>query len=58
MLYDDFIELRPGALADLEKSFNSTGGFYECNPSSSNATSYASNSLDRTSPGSWLGPLQ
>ena len=58
MLYDDFIELRPGALADLEKSLNSTGGFYECNPSSSNATPYASNRLDRTSPGGWLGPLQ
>ena len=58
MLYDDFIELRPGALADLEKSLTSTGGFYECNPSSSNATSYASNRLDRTSPGGWLGQLQ
>ena len=58
MLYDDFIEIRPGALADLEKSLNSTGGFYECNPSSSNATSYATNRGDRTSPGGWLGLLR
>ena len=58
MLYDDFIEIRPGALADLEKSLISSGGFYECNPSSSNTTSFASNRRDRTSPGGWLGPIR
>lgn len=58
MLYDDFIEVRPGALADLEQSLNSTGGFYECNPGSSNATSYASNRRGRISPGGWLGSLR
>ena len=58
MLYDDFIEVRPGALADLEKSLNTTGGFYECNPSSSNATSGARDARDRTSPGSWLGSIR
>lgn len=57
MLYDDFIEVRPGALANLEQSLNSTGGFYECNPSSSNATSRASNMHGRTSFGSWLRSL-
>ena len=58
MLYDDFIEVRPSALADLEQSLNSAGGFYECNPSSSNATSYASTRRERTSPGGWLGSLR
>ena len=58
MLYDDFIELRPGGLADLEQSLNSAGGFYGCNPSASNATPYASNRHDHTSPGSWLGQLR
>ncbi len=58
MLYDDFIEIRPGALAELEKSLNTTRGFYECNPSSSNATSYARNARNRTPPGGWLGPIR
>ena len=58
MLYDDFIEIRPGALADLEQRLNLAGGLYECYPSSSNTTSYASDRCDRTSPGSWLGQLR
>ena len=58
MLYDDFTELRPGSLANLEQSLNSTGGFYGCNPSSSNATSHASNTRGRTSPGGWPGLLR
>lgn len=57
-MYDDFIEVRPGALVELEQRLNSAGGFYECNPSSSNATSYASDRRDRRSPGRWLGPLR
>ena len=58
MLYDDFIEIRAGALADLERRLNSAGGLYECNPNSSNTTSYASHGRDRASPRSWLGQLR
>ena len=58
MLYDDFIELRPGALADLEKTLNATGGFYECAPSLSRASRYPSNARVRTSPGGWLGTIR
>ena len=56
-MYDDFIELRPGALADLEKSLNATGGFYECAPISSRASRYPTNAPVRTSPGGWLGTI-
>ncbi|KAK3171476.1 hypothetical protein OEA41_003560 [Lepraria neglecta] len=31
-LYDDFTELRPGALAELEQNLNAHAGFYRCNP--------------------------
>lgn len=58
MLYDDFIELRPGALADLEKKLNATTVFYECTPNSSSASLYATDLRDRTSPGGWLEQLR
>ena len=58
MLYDDFIELRPGALADLEKSLNATGGSYVCAPSSSRTSRHPSNARARTSPGGWLGTIR
>ena len=57
-MYDDFIEVRPGALADLEQRLNSAGGFYDCSPSSSNNTSYASDRGDHISPGLRLGQLR
>ena len=55
MLYDDFTELRPGALSELEHNLKFNGGFYQRNPTSAYSESYSSNTGHRRPQGGVFG---